>query len=146
MVCCAVRAPSRNRRIIFLEEGDIRRTSSYREFQLPDAGQPAIVPPPVESRPWQRWAIAASLATALISAPFLLKSRDTDGTSFNMLSMKADIASGTVRLHWDPNSKVLRQNNGAVMWIADGPDESKLELTGHRSVQVRWNTKPLVRT
>jgi len=141
-VALCVRPPA-TAGFFFWEDADIRRTSSYREFQLPDAGQPAIVPPPAPVYPWsvvadhwQRWAIAASVAVVLMAAPFLLKSRNAGGTPFNMLSMKADVAAqgvtpGTVRLHWDTHSQVLRQTttNGAIMWIADGPDESKLELT-----------------
>jgi periplasmic protein TonB len=110
------------------ENGDIRRTSSYREFQLPDAGQLAAIPLRPSSKPWKRWAAIGSLAAALAIAPFLLKSTDTT-TPFNVLSMRAHTKPGVVRLSWDARSKLLRSADSAILWIADGSDESKLELT-----------------
>jgi TonB family protein len=61
-------------------------------------------------------------------APFLLKSSG-DSSPFNMLSMRAETQPGLVRLRWNPSSKVLENAQGAVVWIADGPEESKLELS-----------------
>jgi len=51
-----------------------------------------------------------------------------------MLSMEAETQPGIVRLRWNPESKVLQDAPGAVVWIADGTDESKLELT-HAQLQ-----------
>ena len=44
--------------------------------------------------------------------------------------MRAHTRPGVVRLSWDTRSKLLRDATGAVVWIADGSEESKLELTG----------------
>ena len=111
------------------ENGDIHRTSSYREFELPDAEQPAMVPAP-SARPakWRRWAAVGVVAAGLCIAPFVLRSSSTS-SPFNMLSMQAETQPGLVRLRWNPDSKVLEDASGAVVWIADGTDESKLELT-----------------
>jgi periplasmic protein TonB len=140
-IAVCVRPPSKAG-FFFWEGGDIHRTSSYREFDLPDAVQPANTPPGARRLGRNRWAIAAGLA-ALTVTPFLLRSTNSTGTPFNMLSMRAERKPGSVRLKWDPNSKVLRGANGAIVWIADGLDESKLELTRE---QVRTGTldyKPL---
>ena len=116
------------------EDGDIRRTSSYREFQLPDAVQPANAARPDPALRWRRWAAVAACAIILTVAPLLLKSKNSSGTPFNMLSMRAETASGTLRLRWNPQSRALAAGQGAILWIADGAEESKLELT---SDQVR---------
>jgi len=110
------------------ENGDIRRTSSYREFELPDAVQLAVAPSPPRYVNWRKWAATAAVAAALITTPFLLKSTDPS-TPFNQLSMRAHTRPGVVRLSWDTRSNLLRDATGAVVWIADGPEESKLELT-----------------
>lgn len=114
------------------EQGDIRGTSSYREFRLPDAVQPASAALPVKRRQWpasSKWAAAAVIAAVVIITPLLLKSTGTSGSPFNMLSMQAESKPGVVRLSWNPRSKVLSNGQGAVVWIADGAEESKLELT-----------------
>ena len=113
------------------ENGDIRRTSSYREFELPDAVQLAVAPSPPRPGAWRKWAATGAVAAALAITPFLLKSTDTS-TPFNQLSMRAHTRPGVVRLSWDTRSKLLRDATGAVVWIADGPEESKLELTGEQ--------------
>jgi protein TonB len=114
------------------ENGEIHRTSSYREFELPDAEQPMetpVPPPPQANRRWRYWAAAAALASALIVAPFLVRSSGSTGSPFNMLSMRAETEPGLLRLRWDPNSQVLNTAESAIIWIGDGADESKLELT-----------------
>jgi TonB family protein len=134
-VALGVRPPS-SAGFFFWEGGDIHRTSSYQEFELPDAVQPVNVPSNGKHPVRKRWAIAAAVAV-LALLPFLLRSTNSTGTAFNMLSMRAEMKPGLVRLKWNPNSKVLRDGNGAVVWIADGPEESKLELTPE---QVRTGT------
>lgn len=126
-VVLCVRPPSTAGFFIW-ENGDIRRTSSYREFELPDTGQLAALPLPRSSASWKRWAAIGTLAAALIITPFLLKSTDAN-SPFNVLSMRAHTKPGVVRLSWDTRSRLLRGADGAVVWIADGPEESKLELT-----------------
>ena len=116
------------------ENGEIHRTSSYREFELPDAEQPPVeipAPPPPQTQPqrWVYWAVAGALAVALMGAPFLLRSSGSTGSPFNMLSMSAETEPGILRLRWDPDSHVLTTADSAIIWIADGADESKLELT-----------------
>ncbi len=125
-VALCVRPPS-TAGFFFWEEGDIRRTSSYREFQLPV--QPANAAPPAVLPPWRRWAATAAVVAALAVTPLFIKSKATSGSPFNMLSMRAETKPGLVRLRWNPRSKVLSDAQGAVIWIADGPEESKLELT-----------------
>ena len=114
------------------ENGEIHRTSSYREFELPDAEQPVEIPaPPPAAQPkrWPYWAAAGALAIALMVAPFLVRSSESTGSPFNMLSMRAETEPGLLRLRWDPESRVLNSAESAIIWIADGADESKLELT-----------------
>jgi TonB family protein len=113
------------------ENGEIHRTSSYREFELPDAGQPVEIPvPPAPQRDrWGYWAASGAVAVALMVAPFLVRSSGSTGSPFNMLSMRAETQPGILRLRWDPNSQVLNSADTAIIWIADGADESKLELT-----------------
>ncbi|HYP05630.1 MAG TPA: TonB family protein [Bryobacteraceae bacterium] len=132
-VALCVRPPS-TAGFFLWENGDIHRTSSYREFELPDAEQPAMPPAPaLQPTNWRRWAAAAGVAAMLAIAPFLLQSNSTN-SPFNMLSMEAETRPGLVRLRWNPESKVLENAPGAVVWIADGMEESKLELT-HAQLQ-----------
>jgi TonB family protein len=127
-VALCVRPPSTAGFFIW-EQGEMRRTSSYREFQLPGAAQPAPAPLPRILPRWRKWTAAAAIAAALAVTPLLIRSKGSSGSAFNMLSMKADTKPGLVRLRWDPRSKVLAGAQGAIIWIADGPEESKLELT-----------------
>lgn len=128
-VALCVRPPS-TAGFFLWENGDIHRTSSYREFELPDAEQPEVVAaPPVQPNYWRRWMAAAIVAVVIIATPFLLKSTGSTPTPFNMLSMQAETQPGVVRLRWNPRSKVLEDAASATIWIADGADESKLELT-----------------
>jgi protein TonB len=126
-IALCVRPPSRAG-FFFWEGGDIHRAGSYREFELPDAVQPvnAVSKPKHTAR--TRWAIAAGIA-ALALVPLLSTSNNSTGRAFNMLSMRAEAKPGSVRLKWNPNSKVLRGARSAIVWIADGLEESKLELT-----------------
>lgn len=123
-------SPSAKAGYFFWEEGEIHRTSSYREFELPYIAQPVAAPRRTQRRPDRaRWAIAAGIA-ALALTPFLSRSTNRPAeTPFNMLSMQAEMKPGTVRLKWNPKSKVLNGAKGVTLWIADGLDESKLELT-----------------
>jgi protein TonB len=130
-VALCVRPPS-TAGFFLWENGDIHRTSSYREFELPDAEQPPTVPAPTPqpTTRWRRWVATGALAAVVSIAPFLLNSNSgSASTPFNMLSMQAETQPGLVRLRWNPSSKVLEDASGAVVWIADGMDESKLELT-----------------
>jgi protein TonB len=113
------------------ENGEIHRASSYREFELPDAEQPVEIPapPPPQPKRWAYWGAAGALAVALMVAPYVLRSSGSTGSPFNMLSMRAETEPGILRLRWDPKSQVLKTANSAIIWIADGADESKLELT-----------------
>ena len=84
----------------------------------------------LQSLPPRRTAAAtAAVVAALAVTPLYIKSKATSGSPFNMLSMRAETKPGLVRLRWNPRSKVLSDAQGAVIWIADGPEESKLELT-----------------
>lgn len=127
-VALCVRPPS-TAGFFLWEEGDIRRTSSYREFQLPDAVRPANVARPGVLPRWRKWAAIAAVVAALAAAPLFIKSKATSSSPFNMLSMRAETKPGLVRLRWNARSKILSDAQGAVIWIADGPEESKLELT-----------------
>jgi len=128
--CVALCASPSGKAGYFLwEEGEIHRTSSYREFELPQIAQPVEAPRRKQPIDRTRWAIAAGIALLALT---LFLSRSTTRsveTPFNMLSMHAETKPGTVRLKWNPKSKVLDGAKGVTLWIADGVDESRLELT-----------------
>lgn len=111
------------------EQGDIRRTSSYREFQLPDAGQPPNVSLPHPSPEWKNW--AAGIAACLVmAAPVYIVSRRSPATPAHILDMQAETRpGGVVRLTWNPSALPVRNTSSAVVSIVDGLDENKLELT-----------------
>lgn len=133
-VALCVRPPATGGFFIW-ENGDIQRTSSYREFELPDAVQPVSVPLPAPKRPnphperWRAWAAGVVAGLLVAAAPFAIQSRASrTDNAFNMLSMRADARPDSVRLHWDAKSRVLDTARGATLWIMDGGDEQKLAL------------------